>query len=145
MPGIALPLANYDPKKVIVIFQGVPLSGFGKDIFVSAEKDEDAFMLSMGVDGNAALSINRNEAGSIKVTLFHTSPSNDVLMASYQLHRLNGVVLGPSLIKDTSGRMLVACRNSWVKKIPSVQRGKEVQEIEWEIATDHLEMIALGN
>lgn len=140
-----LPLAAYDPKKVVVSFQGNILSGFGKDIFVTGEHDEDAFMLAVGVDGNAALSQNNNQAGSVKVTLFHTSPSNDVLFGSFQAHRLSGTVQGGLTIKDLNGRMLLHCANAWVKKLPAGARGKEVQEVEWELATDHLDMTQGGN
>lgn len=140
-----LPLAAYDPKKVVVSFQGNILTGFGKDVFVSGEHDEDGFMLSMGVDGNGALSLNNNESGSVKLTLFHTSPSNDVLMGSYQRHRVTGLVQGPLMVKDLNGRTLLLCKNAWVKKLPAMGRGKEVQEVEWEIATDHLDLIQGGN
>lgn len=141
----SLPLATFDPKRVIVTYAANILTGFGKDIFVSAEHEEDAFTLSVGVDGNGALSFNNNESGTIKLTLFHTSPSNDILMATYQSHRLTSIVPGPFMVKDLNGRALLVCKNAWVKKLPAMSRGKEVQELEWNIGTDRLDLIVGGN
>lgn len=141
-----LPLANYSPKLVVVNIWGALLSGVGKDIFVSSERDEDAFMLFTGADGNSALAMNLNESGTLKITLAHTSPSNDILLAGYQKHRLTRIIPpGGGFIKDLNGGMLVFAKNLWVKKLPNIQRGKDIGEVEWELASDRIEMAVLGN
>jgi hypothetical protein len=143
---MSLKLAQYSPKLVTVVFFNYLMSGFGKDIFINAEREEDGFTLSTGVDGNSALAMNLNEAGSVKLTFFHTSPANDFLAGIYQTHRATGLIQpGGGMIKDLNGRMLVFAQNAWVKKLPAIQRGKDIQEIEWEIATDNLDMHPLGN
>jgi hypothetical protein len=138
-------LRSYDPKLVVVAFATGIITGFGKDIFISAELDEDGFTTDTGVDGGVVLSVNNNESATMKMTLFHTSPSNDFLAAAYLKHRLTGIIPGIFTIKDLSGRSLVNARNAWIKKLPPWQRGKTVGEVEWNLGTDKLDLFPGGN
>lgn len=141
----SLPLAVYANKLVVVSYVANIISGFGKDIFVMGEHEEDAFMLNMGVDGNGVLCANSNESGTVKITLFHTSPSNDVFYAAYAKHKATGIPPGPLIIKDLNGRALLQCAYAWPKKLPGMGRGKETQENEWNLGTNRLDMQPLGN
>lgn len=67
-------VTSYDAKDVSVIVGGVYLTGFAEGTFVSYEKTEDNFALSVGSMGDVARAKVNNPLGTITVTLQQTSP-----------------------------------------------------------------------
>lgn len=49
------------------------------------------------------------------------------------------------LIKDLSGRALIACEQAYVKKLPILGFDNEVREVEWILETDNLALFLGGN
>lgn len=67
-------VTSYDAKDVSVIVGGVYLTGFAEGTFVSYEKTEDNYALSVGSLGDVARAKVNNPLGTITVTLQQTSP-----------------------------------------------------------------------
>ncbi len=67
-------VTSYDAKDVSVIVGGVYLTGFAEGTFVSYEKTEDNFALSVGSMGDVARAKVNNPLGTITITLQQTSP-----------------------------------------------------------------------
>lgn len=67
-------ITSYDAKDVSVIVGGVYLTGFAEGTFVSYEKTEDNFALSVGSLGDVARAKVNNPLGTITITLQQTSP-----------------------------------------------------------------------
>ena len=67
-------VTSYDAKDVSVIVGGVYLTGFADGTFVSYEKTEDNYAISVGAQGDPARAKVNNPLGTITVTLQQTSP-----------------------------------------------------------------------
>lgn len=67
-------VTSYDAKDVSVIVGGVYLTGFAEGTFVSYEKTEDNYAISVGAQGDPARAKVNNPLGTITVTLQQTSP-----------------------------------------------------------------------
>ena len=112
---------TYDPKKVMVIFGPVVLTGFAEDTFINIETDGDGTTAVVGCDQEIVRSI---DPGSIikKVTLslLQSSDSNDELSAIHDVDNQAGAGL--------SGRLLMMSDQAWITKKPNVNRGKSASE-----------------
>jgi hypothetical protein len=142
---MAAPSLSFDPSQVIVAFLGTPLHGFIDGVFVKVSRNEEAFKLQVGADGEAARVRNRNRSGQVTITLQQTSVSNDVLSAAAALDELGSGGVGALLIKDLNGSTLVSALSAWVRKVPDAELGKELGQREWVLETGTLAMFIGGN
>jgi hypothetical protein len=130
---------TYDPQTVIITVGGVIVSGFTDGDFVTAEYDEDRYMVKSGADGEVGRAKNASRMGTITVTLMSSSLANHELSAIFNLEMLGGLDLViPIGIADLSGTSAVAASKCWIKKAPPFTRGKEVSECEWEFSAADL-------
>lgn len=135
---------TYNPAKVAVSFAGFPLSGFG-DTFISAERNEDAFAVVIGADGEASRVANANKSGRVTITLKQTSLSNDVLSNLAVADELGNLSTGALMVKDVSGTTVLLAQEAWIVKRPTVEFGKEGSDREWILETGNLEIFSGGN
>lgn len=132
-------IKQYDPKKVAVIFAGLPLSGFAPGTFVKVEYNEDAFSLEVGADGETTRVKNANMSGKITVTLMASSASNDDLSDLAVADRVSGEGTFAGLIKDAKGTSNHAAATCWISKVPPAEYSKEGNGTrEWVVETDEL-------
>jgi hypothetical protein len=131
--------STYDPDEVIVTFAGNILSGFADGTFIEAERNEDGYTLKVGADGEGVRSRNQNRSGLFTLTLQQSSASNDVLSAIAAADDLGGPGVFPFQIQDNLGRTLVLGANTWIKKRPKVEYGKEASDRQWVFETVHLD------
>ncbi len=66
MPG---PTTTYDPKAMLLTFLGSLIDGYMDGTFLTVERDESAFTLKVGADGEKARARNNNTAGKVVVTI----------------------------------------------------------------------------
>lgn len=137
-------VATYDPGRVILIWNGIPISGFADGTFIEAERSEDAFKLTVGADGTGARTRSRNKSGSVSITLLQSAAVNDSLSAQALLDELTGGGAGSLLIKDLLGTTLVEADSSWIRKLPKVDFGKDLGERQWVFDCEKLSMLAGG-
>lgn len=138
-------LRTYDPKQVTVIFGAKIITGFSDSTFITAERNEQAFNLKVGVDGEGTRAKSNNKSGKVTLTLMQSSPSNDDLSAVALSDELTNGGVRPLLIKDSSGTTLVSAVTSWVQKLANSEFQKEVTTRAWVIETDEMEMNVGGN
>lgn len=140
-----MPIATYDPKQVLVTFNGQPLSGYADGTMVSIETAEDLYALTVGADGKATRVRSQNLSGSITITLMQTSLSNDLLFAAFQADQQTPAAgVSEFQLKDANGRDLVHAANAWVKKLPTLEYGKEQSNREWVLESDRITYQAMG-
>ena len=142
-----MPLRTYYPNEVSLIAVGLPISGFAPGTFISVEKNEDAFTLQVGSDGEGCRTRTNNFSGRITFTLQQSSALNDALSALHNIDTRSpsGDGVLPSFIKDNSGRTLVAAENSWIVRQPTTEFANEAGTREWIIESDDLNMQVGGN
>lgn len=138
-------MKNYNPAEVSVIIAGSLIQGFADGSFIKAERDEPAYSLYMGTDGEGTRAKSNNKSGTITLTLTQSSSSNDILSALAQADELSDGGVFSVLIKDNSGSSLCEATKSYIEKMPAVEFGREVGSREWVIKTDNLIIFAGGN
>lgn len=136
---------TYDPNGVTVTFTGANIHGFVDGSFVKAERDESAFFLQIGADGEYARAKNRNRAGKITIILQQTSVSNDTFAAAAVLDELGNGGHGALIVKDLNGTTLLNAKEAWVDKIAPLDFGKDLGQREWVLRTGSLDIFVGGN
>jgi len=128
---------TYNPAEVALSVNGFPITGKGEDEFLAVEKNEDDSTMTIGADGEGAVSRNKNESGTFTITLLASSAANDVLMAAYGAFKAIGAV---SIIfaKDLNGRSTHLGERCVPKKLPAVTYSRGVGERVWVWETDAL-------
>ena len=122
----------YSPDRVLFIYAGIPLGGYGEGTFISVEPEADDTSHKVSADGDVGIARSTNEVVQITATFLQTSASNDLLMALLQADRLKKTVsVAPALIQDLSGRTLFVSSRSWIRRKPNVVFSREVEEREW--------------
>lgn len=139
------PLSTYNPAEVFVSYAGFTLQGFADGEMITVDRNDDAFKLYIGSDGEGARSKSNNKSAVITVRLMQTSDSNDIITALAKADEVANAGSGPFMIKDGNGRTLLIAENCWVQKLPTVTFGKEVGEREWKLESDSVEEFIGGN
>jgi hypothetical protein len=124
-------MATYNPQLVIVTWNGVPIVGFQDGSMVEVEYSTDAFTLSVGTQGDYLRVMSCDHSGTITVHLMQSSPINDALSTFANLDRATGLIVGPLTITDLNGTTTVLSPQTWIKKMPKVEFGKEVTVRDW--------------
>jgi hypothetical protein len=131
-------MATYDPSDVTTVFAGVEVFGFADGTFISVDKAEDTYSIVVGATGTVTRVRNRNNSGTIKITLQASSGCNDLLSDLHSEDLLNNSLVGPLLIKDVTGTTVVASAESWIVRSSPIEFGKDASNREWVIQCSSL-------
>lgn len=131
-------MPTYDPSKVSVTIDNQTVILKGESTFVKAAYDEDQYGKKIGADGKGTRFRNPNKGGTIEVTLLFSSPTNDDLMEIAQ--RPDGGDVVTVQVKDQTGTAVSHAAEAWVKKIPDMERAKELGEVTWIYDTIELDI-----
>lgn len=138
-------IKTYDPKLVIITMGGVPLGGYADGTFLTVVRDEAKFTKVTGADGETTRAKSNNQSGTATITLLQSSASNDVLSGFAELDDLNNDGVVPFLVKDLSGRTLVAAGEAWIEEEADDEFAKETSDREWTIALGPFQKFTGGN
>jgi hypothetical protein len=139
---------NYDPSRVTVNVLGVMLQGFAPDTFVEVSRDNNTVDDDAGGQGDVVRVINRDQRGTMKVTLMQSSPSNDYLATLVRTDEVTiggAGTVGPSALADLNGTTLCDGEESWVMKPADVKYGAKADKCEWSIRFAKLRMFPGGS
>lgn len=136
---------TFDPSQFQVIVGGIPMSGFADGTFIEVERDEPMFNKVTGADGVTSRAKTSNRAGQVRLTLAMTSPGNDVLSGFAVADELTNAGVVPVLLKDTTGRTVVASSAAWVQQIPTSDFSKEITNRTWVLDCAGLDIFLGGN
>jgi len=139
---------TYDASQVAMLFGPIEITdGLADGTFVSVEQNEDSFALTVGADGEACRSKTNNKSGRVTFTVLQSSLANDLLSAAHNLDVAspNGDGIAPLMVKDNSGRTIVAAEKAWIVRQPTTEFAREVSSREWIIETDALNSQVGGN
>jgi len=126
-----MPVITYDPKKVIVSYGGVPITGFA-ETFISITQPNDTFVKKVGADGEVGRSRSNDQTNEVTITLMGTSKSNAYLALMHAADKASNAGALPLLITDRSdGGCLFFWDAAWIKKNPDLEKGKEISDIAW--------------
>lgn len=136
---------TYDPAKFSLIFGGKIIHGFVEGTAIEVERNEQAFNLKVGVDGEGSRAKSNNRSGKVTIHLMQTSSSNDDLSAIALADELSNSGVNPLLAKDGSGRSAFAASTAWIQKVPKADFAKEIGERVWVLETNDLDVFIGGN
>lgn len=135
---------NYDPGRIVLVWNGIQIQGYGPDTFVKASRNEDNFTEQVGANGDVVHVRNRNRTGKVTFTLQDASPSNDLLSAAAIADELSGLQVGPVMIKDLNGTTLVQCANARIQKYADLEYAAAAGTNDWILMCAELEMFLGG-
>lgn len=122
---------TYDPKNVAIIVGGIPIGGFADGDMVSIEFSEDSWEHMAGADGEEMRVRKNDSRAEMTITLLQSSESNSWLAGLQTADELTNNAAFPVLFKDNNGQTLLAAESAWIKKTPTIVRGKGPQNVEW--------------
>jgi hypothetical protein len=126
---------TYDPKKIIITFGNVIITGVMDGTFVTVTQNGDSFEKLKGADGGVDR-VNKNANDySVALTLKQTSPSNDALSGVHLADKVNNTGKAPLTIKDVNGTSLFFAEQAWVAKEPDPEYGDSISGREWRLDT----------
>lgn len=120
-------MRHYDPSMVIIIYDGVVITGLAEDSFVSAERSEDNFTEYVGVHGEVSHSESANKTGEVTITLESTSPAVPMLNAAAN----RGTLSNLSVVDMNDNGTNVNGTEARVRKPADREWGKEIGEVEF--------------
>jgi hypothetical protein len=136
--------ATYDPKAVVVTWNGITIQGYSDGTHIESDRTEDAFAMKAGNDGEVVRTMNNNRTGRVTVRLLQSSITNDLLSAAAQQDEIFGDQVGPLQIEDLRGTTLETAQNAWLVRLPQSQWAKEAGEREWAFDCDFLDRFVGG-
>ena len=140
-----MPVYNYDPKAVAVVFNATLIKGFADGDFVSVSYESDKWEHTSGADGEEIRTKSNDNRATLTLTLMQSSASNAVLSAAYLLDEAGNAGAFPIAITDTTGTSLVTGESAWIKKLPDFNRGKSATTVEWMISIANAKVFIGGN
>jgi hypothetical protein len=138
-------LRTFDPKSVIIVVGGVPMSGYADGTFLEITADNQQFTKVVGADGSTTRVKSNNYGGVMTLTLSQSSPSNDVLSGILALDRATNGGVVPILIKDMSGSTIIFSATGWIQQFPDVAFGNEINNRAWTIDLADIDILIGGN
>lgn len=120
---------TYDPKKVMVIWGGVVLTGYAEGSIVNCEKNEESSNAKVGALGEVTQMINSDNTGTITVSLSNNSPSLGMLTSDAQAHSIKPI----QVIDMNTEALNAGGSEAWVIKTPDLNKAKTTEDVDIEI------------
>jgi len=136
---------NYDPTRVTVAFGAILIQGFNDGTMIKTSRNEDAYTVKVGGQGDVTRVRSRNKTGQITITLLAESPTNDLLTAQALIDEESGTAYAPIMVKDLNGTTLMVAENAWIMKMPEVEHATDASPREWVIECADLTMTVGGS
>jgi len=137
-------LKTYDPKGVVVIFDGLPISGFAPDTFVSVESESPMFEDVAGADGEVVRSKRNDNRATVTITLLKSSVSNAIFNAARLRDEASGAGAGQLMVRELASNSEAFAREAWVSERPGMEYGADLGTIEWKLRVADLRQRNLG-
>jgi hypothetical protein len=138
-------VTTYDPKQFSLIVGGKIITGFADGEYITVERNEQAYNLKVGVDGEGTRAKSNNKSGKVTIVLMQSSRSNDDLSAYAQLDESSNKGVVPVLGRDGSGRTAFGAATAWIQKFAPAPFAKEVGTRTWVLETNELDVFIGGN
>jgi LysM repeat protein len=128
-------ITTYDAKDVNLIVNGVYGTGFAEGTFITYEKTEDNYALSVGAQGDVARAKVNNPLGTITVTFQQTSPQ----VKQYNDLAKSGKIVEARVIEKGSQTVKVGGTQCFIMKPANGEYGSEISNREFTIQVMDME------
>ena len=114
---------TYDPDKVSVIINGVVITGFDSAGVFTYARTGDITTPTVGVQGETAYVENRDETGTLTITLMNSSPHLSMLRRLATQRKMISVVVNDANDFDP---LSISGNNCRITKVPDIGRTKDL-------------------
>jgi len=135
---------TYDPKKILLTFGGIPVSGYADGTGIEIERSNPTWSMSTGMDDETAFTKRNDTSGKVTVTLQQTSLTNNVLSGFMLLDETVNGGLFPILAKDVLG-LTESSGSGRIEMPPAQGFANEISTREWSILCFGLSIFIGGN
>ncbi len=132
--------SSYKRENVVISIEGLPgagsyiIEGYAEGEFCSVEMEGDGWTKIIGSHQQTTRNRMDHPGGTITLTLQGGSPSNKALYDLWQLDKDTGTSPFAITIKDTlSDGKLAYSELAYVRQVPVLAFGDEIQDVEWTI------------
>lgn len=137
---------TYSPEDVQILIAGVhPLEGLAQGTFVEISKDVQPMVSSRSVDGMVVRKHTTDNTFTVNLTIYRSSPSNDLLTKLWQIDEITQMMKFPLLIKDSTGTGFFFSTTSWVENIPNMTYSTDMGTYTWGIRSAEASINIGGN
>jgi hypothetical protein len=120
------------------------VTGFadGDDVIMLTRRN-DGVTDKVGADGKMSIAISADRSGEITLKLMQTSPSNKVLNAIHNLQQGGPNTFSPIQVfaQDLSRQDMGVGQFGYLKKLPDISRGKEINPHDWVIVVERMDLL----
>lgn len=140
-----VPVATYDPKKIIVTWGTTIISGYAEGTFVSIQRNGQSFEKHRGAGGEVER-VNKNAYDfTVEITLQQTAAVNAILSAALTADAISNVGVLPLVVKDLLGATLYTFPQAWIAQDPNGEYGDDTTKRTWRFETGISAEILGGN
>lgn len=123
----------YSPKRVLLTFDEIGITGFAEGTFVKVMQTKDSFSVAPDADGGGCMVLEGDESGSIEFTLHQSSPSNAFLMSKANQQRQT-LTPGTAVVRDLNGTFLGQCVGMLAKPADT-ERSNQTSNAVWKVVS----------
>jgi len=127
--------ATYDPKKVLINFGTIEITGYADGTFVEIEPEGDSFERVTGSAGDVVFVNKQMWVYNVTITLLQTSHTNAELTLWHNADKLSNNGLTSLQIKDLRGNSLFT-GNARIGTEPTVTWSRDIENREWTFITE---------
>ena len=135
---------NYDPKKFIITFGGIPATGFADGTFISVTSPSQTFTKIVGADGEVARAKGNDNTNEVTITLLQTSLTNDYFSSIHKIDKATNQGKLILAIVDLEGTTIMSWSQAWIRQLPDTERSKEIGENAWIFDTGQIDAVNIG-
>lgn len=127
-------MSVYDPTKVVVSWNGIPLSGFGTGTFITCTRRKKiATLEELGADGEGAFVLSGDHSYDIELTLKKAAKSNTQLTQFAKATANGAPVVASFSVEDLSFGALFSAEEVMLTESPPLARegGEKLGDNVW--------------
>ena len=132
-------IRQYDPANVKLTLGGVSPTDVAPDTMYALSKEEDLIIPSVGVRGEVALAVNRNNMGTLTISLKQTSPMNETFMKWGTAIKVQDAIKFFNIYLEDPASGIIMQSVGWVQTQPDFSLGKEISQLDWVIGVANIE------
>jgi hypothetical protein len=117
-----LPIADYDPSRVIQTIGNITPTAYGPDARISVGQSTDGYTIQQGQDGHVIRVKQRGIVYPLSFSLMKSDPANDLLTELYQKDYDGST--GSGIVKyelaDNNGNARCSAAYCWINRLPEL-------------------------
>lgn len=138
-------ITQYTPKSIAMVFNSIPLLGYGDAEFVNIARAGDMWEIQKGAGGDTCRIELTDDSAIATVTLLAGGPTNARLSALAKLDKLTKRGIGEWQLEDLLGTTLVHAEKAWIMSMPDITYGKDGPQREWRFCLADCDTFAGGS